>query len=128
MQVKKFNEMENLNEKSNNAKAISAGYNIGDIVYNIKMKKNLTIAPLDMPTQDYGDEYCSLSAVGANLDNYSKRDANQIYRTEFSMTPTAKKSYEKHIKINIDKLLKNKHYNKSDLLEYIENYINNEEL
>ena len=124
MRIKKFEE---LNEKSNAAKAISAGYRVGDVVYNTIMKKYLTIAPLDLPTQEYGDEYCSLGAVGSNLDSYYKKNKKDEFRTEYSSSQKAKEGYEANIKQNIDRLLRNEFYTKSELIKLINKYIENKD-
>lgn len=92
-------------------KARNAGYDIGDIVYNIKLKKNITI----ISDEDYSrlnDEskkkwtyndntfedmmnYCTLGAVGENLNYYSlvkKADSKSSKYFSFS---EVEKTYNK---------------------------------
>ena len=121
MKIKTFNE---LNEKTNAAKAIAAGYNFGDRVYNKKMDKIITIADINKPTSDYGDDYCSLGSVGQFLDNYYKTNIHpDNLRTEFSASQKGKEKYENELKLNIDQLIDNKHYSVEELFDYINNYI-----
>lgn len=88
MKIKKWENF-NINEKTNAAKAIAAGYNYGDKVYNKKMDKIITIADPNRPTNTYGDDYCSLGAVGQFLDNYRKISDSKI-KTEFSVSEKAR--------------------------------------
>lgn len=71
--IKKLNEAITSNEE----KARAAGYEIGDVVYNRKMGKNLTIISNEDYEKNYGfgkptsDSWCTLGAVGEFPGNYS---------------------------------------------------------
>lgn len=116
--LKRFDE---LNEKSNAAKAIAAGYKVGDSVYNSITKKYMKVAPMDMDTSKYGVEYCSLGAIGENPKIYSKD--NRGFKTEYSTSHLAKDKWVTSLKENIDYLLHNKHYTSLELKKLISDYI-----
>ena len=102
MKENKLERFDTLNEKTDGAKAIAAGYNYGDTVYNNIMKKYVTIADRNRPTWNYDDKYCSLAAVGANPNTYSKdlRSKGTI-KTEWSTSEKGRKQYETAIEKNI---------------------------
>jgi hypothetical protein len=118
MKIKRFDE---INEKSNVAKAIAAGYHVGDSVYNNIIKKYMTIAPMEMDTTKYGDTYCSLGAIGENPKIYSKDTRG--FKTEYSTSHLAKDKWVTSLKENIDYLLHNKHYTVLELKKLISDYI-----
>lgn len=68
MKIKKISE-----KYSNEEKAIKLGYNIGDIVYNKIMKKNLTVVKdfQKYPSKER-ETSCTLGAIGENPNDYFK--------------------------------------------------------
>jgi len=116
MKIKKVDE---LNEKTNGAKAIALGYKIGDTVYNNKLKKNVIIAHPSKPISEYGEDYCSLGAIGEFPQFYSK------VKVGWNSSDNVKKEKINQIFNGIDTLLLNDHYTKKDLIEFLTDYIEN---
>ena len=74
--IKKFDDFNEINESinwnENEEKAIKKGYNIGDIVYNKKMKKELTVVrSARVVVDDKKDRYCTLASIGEFPKEYS---------------------------------------------------------
>lgn len=82
MEIKKlenFSINENDTYSTEEQKAIDAGYELGDLVYNIKMDKNLTIVKNPkIVMNDDDDATCTLGSVGQFLNNYTKVEIDPI--------------------------------------------------
>lgn len=115
MKIKKFNE---INESiSPEQKARNKGYEVGDLVYNNILKKNIKI--VDDKEKVIGDGFCTLGAVGENPSVYTKVEV-----------PKDKSDYIKQKKIlfikeNIRELIQEGKITKRELKEIIYDYIEN---
>jgi len=128
MRIKNFNQLNENNEESKTIeyskeelKAIKAGWNIGDYVYNHKMGKKQRIVKLARTVlDDKEDKYCTLGAVGQWPNNFTKAPAP---KTNLNDHPYTKYSLELKIKKPISEMLQFGHMTKDELKEMLEKYI-----
>lgn len=120
MKIKKFNE--SIEYNNNEKKAIKAGYNIGDQVYNSTMKKYLTVVKDSRIVLDNKqDKFCTLGSIGENLPFYTKvtnRETTDSYYRK-------KMYYILKVKTDISDIIGKGFITKKELKQIIDEHINN---
>lgn len=116
MEIKKFNELTESNDNytPNEKKALKAGHKVGDTIFNVHLKKTLTIVR-DAKSTRGREDLCTLGAVGENPTSYTKIEP-----------PLVKDNYIQAAEINNIKnsILKLSLYmTKEDMKELISNHI-----